>query len=348
MDAPAVHESSLPRLDAGISPPTLAGLAALRPLRTIATEALAPPPLIGQRVLPAGQAATPLGARDAAGLAEFVMARLPAHRDGPLHAVPPAAVSNVPHALPSVSMVFVRPLRRSTLAPPPEPARRPQADPRGLARAVQEDPSLPLPETVRSEFAPMIGSDLRGVRLHTGDVAATTASALGADAFTLGRDIFFGQGKYDLRTPQGRALLAHELTHVRQQASGNRRLQMNDGPSGPAEAEAIAIERAVRDAATGRPGSRLLVGAYRRLYTSTSGGRLTPQERARLDRISIRALALAEELLASQIDRLGPQELATVRAEVQLDPARLSDEEAANLWARALADAIRARLGGTS
>ena len=39
-------------------------------------------------------------------------------------------------------------------------------------------------------------------------------------AFTVGRDVYFGRGRYDPHSGEGRRLLAHELTHVVQQAQG--------------------------------------------------------------------------------------------------------------------------------
>ena len=57
------------------------------------------------------------------------------------------------------------------------------------------------------------------VRIHTDREAAAAAVALGADAFTLGPDIFFAAGRYAPETPRGQRLLAHELTHVLQQVA---------------------------------------------------------------------------------------------------------------------------------
>ncbi|MBX5457215.1 MAG: DUF4157 domain-containing protein, partial [Thermogemmatispora sp.] len=44
--------------------------------------------------------------------------------------------------------------------------------------------------------------------------AAQAARALNARAYTVGQDIFFGQGEYAPQSEAGRELLAHELTHV--------------------------------------------------------------------------------------------------------------------------------------
>lgn len=76
----------------------------------------------------------------------------------------------------------------------------------------------PLPDPARDFFEPRLGHDLGNVRVHTGPQAATTAHALGARAYTLGRDIVFGEGQYAPSTQGGKRLLAHELAHVVQQA----------------------------------------------------------------------------------------------------------------------------------
>ncbi|MET9686869.1 DUF4157 domain-containing protein [Streptomyces sp. NPDC006514] len=61
-----------------------------------------------------------------------------------------------------------------------------------------------------------LDADFTGVRIHTGAVAARSARAVGASAYTAGRDIVFGEGQYAPHTLQGRHLLAHELVHVAQ------------------------------------------------------------------------------------------------------------------------------------
>jgi hypothetical protein len=56
------------------------------------------------------------------------------------------------------------------------------------------------------------------VRVHTDSRAAESAWAVGALAYTVGRDVVFGAGQYAPGSGEGRRLLAHELTHVIQQA----------------------------------------------------------------------------------------------------------------------------------
>jgi hypothetical protein len=65
-----------------------------------------------------------------------------------------------------------------------------------------------------------LGSDFSGVRIHTGDKAATSAADISATAYTVGNDVVFGRGYFDPASHEGRHRLAHELIHVQQQRRG--------------------------------------------------------------------------------------------------------------------------------
>ncbi|HEX5837397.1 MAG TPA: DUF4157 domain-containing protein, partial [Anaerolineales bacterium] len=77
-----------------------------------------------------------------------------------------------------------------------------------------------LPEDTRLSMESSLGAGFRNVSIHTGSDAAEMNQELGAKAFTHGSDIYFNQGQYDPESSSGKHLLAHELTHVVQQASG--------------------------------------------------------------------------------------------------------------------------------
>lgn len=62
------------------------------------------------------------------------------------------------------------------------------------------------------------GSDFSNIKIHTGDYAGQLSTALHAQAFTVGNDIYFNSGKYAPGKAEGKRLLAHELTHVVQQS----------------------------------------------------------------------------------------------------------------------------------
>lgn len=75
----------------------------------------------------------------------------------------------------------------------------------------------PLEPTTRARMESHLQADLGAVRIHTDADAAKSAGAVGARAYTVGRDIVFGPGLYAPHTTAGLRLLAHELTHVVQQ-----------------------------------------------------------------------------------------------------------------------------------
>ncbi len=77
-----------------------------------------------------------------------------------------------------------------------------------------------LDRPIRSQMEEAFGTDFSAVRVHTGAKAAESARSIGAQAYTVGNDIVLGAGHDDLTTPEGRHLIAHELTHVVQQRSG--------------------------------------------------------------------------------------------------------------------------------
>jgi hypothetical protein len=79
-------------------------------------------------------------------------------------------------------------------------------------------PGRPLPAEQRAAL-PHHGIDLSLVRIHADETAAAAARDVAAEAFTVGRDIFFGAGRWQPRQPTGQALLAHEVTHVGQQGA---------------------------------------------------------------------------------------------------------------------------------
>jgi hypothetical protein len=84
-------------------------------------------------------------------------------------------------------------------------------------RAGVESAGRPLDTKTRREMEHRFGVDFSQVRIHSGSQAAESALAVGALAYTTGREIVFGPGKFEPHTLAGRKLLAHELAHVVQQ-----------------------------------------------------------------------------------------------------------------------------------
>jgi len=83
----------------------------------------------------------------------------------------------------------------------------------------------PLGAATRAQMEDRLGFDFSNVRVHADAQAANSARAVGARAYTIGSDVVFGAGEYAPRSREGQRLIAHELTHVRQQASAPPMLQ---------------------------------------------------------------------------------------------------------------------------
>lgn len=121
-----------------------------------------------------------------------------------------------------------------------------------VVRPVLASPGEPLPPAVRSAA----GHDFARVRVHTDELAASSARALDAAAYTVGDHIAFDAGQYRPATRLGRALLAHELAHVEE-----------DGP--------LAVRRSGK---LGFFGDIFTEGPFESLSRMFGEGTFTPQE----------------------------------------------------------------------
>jgi hypothetical protein len=86
-------------------------------------------------------------------------------------------------------------------------------------------PGRPLEPALRQDMEQRFSHDFSRVRVHSGAAAEQSARDVNATAYTVGRDIVFGADRFVLGTRMGRRLLAHELTHVIQQESGDAQIQ---------------------------------------------------------------------------------------------------------------------------
>jgi hypothetical protein len=87
----------------------------------------------------------------------------------------------------------------------------------------------PLDQSTRVLMEDRFGHDFSKVRVHSDSLAAHSASAVSAQAYTVGSQIVFGAGRYDHSSTRGQHLLAHELTHVVQQ-SGTAGVSLQRAP----------------------------------------------------------------------------------------------------------------------
>jgi hypothetical protein len=168
----------------------------------------------------------------------------------------------------------------------------------------------PLPETFRSYFEPRFGHDFSDVRIHDGVHANETARAIDARAFTMGNDIIVGKGQLS-DAPENNELLAHELTHVVQQAHRalphdvQRSLAASDATRmsiTPAYAAALSDEQLFADIAAVKdqlrplsPGSVL----YEAVHSNLS---ILKQEAASRNFIPVESVHLEDEKKGTVLD----------------------------------------------
>lgn len=120
-------------------------------------------------------------------------------------------------------------------APKPRALSSPQPDghtqaPPVVTQTLQQD-GAPMDTRTKEQMEQRFGQDFSQVRILTGEQAARSAAAIQARAYTCGNRIVFNKGEYRPESAEGQWVLAHELTHVLQQAGGIHRIQRLDSPA---------------------------------------------------------------------------------------------------------------------
>lgn len=87
----------------------------------------------------------------------------------------------------------------------------------GVSSAFGSGEGQPLDAATRAFMEPRFGYDFSKIRVHSDRLAAESAQNISALAYTVGQDVFLGEGAYAPETSEGKRLLAHELTHTLQQ-----------------------------------------------------------------------------------------------------------------------------------
>jgi hypothetical protein len=151
-----------------------------------------------------------------------------------------------------------------------------------IVHEVLRSSGQPLDAAARAFLEPRFGHDFSGVRLHTDAKAAESARAVNALAYTVGRDVVFGQERYASEAPAGRELLAHELAHTIQQGAKSNAMQTQltiDDPESLAEKEADdTAERVI----TGAPAKKTLTPSQLAIRRQTPGddtGKKPPEKK---------------------------------------------------------------------
>ncbi len=129
----------------------------------------------------------------------------------------------------------------------------------------------------RSFMESRFRADFSDVKIHTDTDAAGMSNRLNAHAFTVGSDVYFGEGKYSPGSHEGKSLLAHELTHVVQQTGGgNTAIQRNiilgaefGNHFRPVESDAANQGALLDDAERVAAGSQLAGAQHLVIYTQS-------------------------------------------------------------------------------
>jgi hypothetical protein len=144
----------------------------------------------------------------------------------------------------------------------------------------------PLPDESRSFMESRFGANFSDVKVHTGNQAGILNRSLNAQAFTHGSDVYFGEGKFNPESHQGKHLLAHELTHVVQQGNApvSPKIQKEEAgartptsqeeeqttSSYPVSASPQTQEQAASSGGSGNELSRFLAGIIREEIDNSS------------------------------------------------------------------------------
>jgi hypothetical protein len=135
-----------------------------------------------------------------------------------------------------------------------------------------------LDHPVQRRMTNIFGAHFNDVQVHTGAEAAQATRQVGAEAFTLGSNIYFAPGRYQPDTQAGQALIGHELTHVIQQASlpslGNGRVPETSSLGQTLEHHAIANEQLLLRHLSNNQSDH----DHNHSFNSSNDGRLSYQE----------------------------------------------------------------------
>ena len=121
-----------------------------------------------------------------------------------------------------------------------------------IVHEVLRSPGQALDDGTQTYFTSRFGHDFSHVRVHTDQRAAESAQAVGALAYTTGRNVVFGAGQYRPGTKTGQQVLAHELAHVLQtHKRGGHAEQSPRAVSHPADAAEREATTAARQVMSG-------------------------------------------------------------------------------------------------
>ncbi|WP_322755332.1 eCIS core domain-containing protein [Frankia sp. Cas3] len=191
-------------------------------------------------------------------------------------------------------------LRRSAAGPTPANEAPP------IVHEVLRSSGRALDAPTRAVMEPRFGADFSRVRVHTDTQAAQSARAVHALAYTVGPHIAFDEGRYSPATDTGRRLLAHELTHVVQQAANpaplGTSLRVGDSTD-PAEHTAARV-------ASGQPDLPVRIGSVTTPVVQRDGPPIDSERSATVTpRVSLENIGLTLDVLRGRHELLASIDL---------------------------------------
>ncbi|MBC8757393.1 DUF4157 domain-containing protein [Kordia sp. YSTF-M3] len=100
-----------------------------------------------------------------------------------------------------------------------------------------------LSQDTNNTMSTAFGTNFNSVKVHTDHSSINMNNDLKSRAFTNGNNIYFNSGEYAPKSPKGKRLLAHELTHVIQQKGGNENvIQKQDDEDIPVSQNVLELE----------------------------------------------------------------------------------------------------------
>jgi len=185
-----------------------------------------------------------------------------------------------------------------------------------------------LDPSARHQLEEGLEIDLGSVRVHADQEADQLARSVDAVAFTTGSDIFFRQGAYHPGSRQGMHLLAHEATHVVQQAAGPVAghpaaggISLSD-PADRYERSADALADKMTAWSAERTRAPPVAASYKKI-----GGVTTPKRGRAIQRCGVRPCDCpAEEALALQRKTVCDEETGECRDEEEESALTFAEE----------------------
>jgi hypothetical protein len=173
----------------------------------------------------------------------------------------------------------------------------------------------PLEHSVRAKYEKRFGVDLGHVRVYTGEFAEEFNRQRSAYAVTVGATgmiLMGGSPDKSMGSASGQALLAHELTHVAQQAKGgyrglHRKATFDGGMpfAEEHETEADLVEHAVHQEELGGGVGRPAQDAHEAAMMGEARREAQAKLKETIERIKARVIELVGDAARAQIMRNG-------------------------------------------